>query len=72
MPRMETDDKIESREIFGPVHLMVCKNLDSSEVFEIFVISDNVIRLAGTSKIVTPHLEGFEDHEKLFVMNSLS
>ena len=63
------DDKIESREILGPVHLMACKDLHSREVFKIFVIGDNVNRIARTFEIVTPCLESFKDCKKFFVMN---
>ena len=66
---MEMDDKIESREILRPVYLTAHKDLSSSKVFEIFVISDNINKITGTSKIMMPWLESFEDHKKLFVMN---
>ena len=69
MPRIEIDDKIESREILKPVHLLARKDLSSSKIFKIFMIDDNVNRITRTFKIVTPCLEGFKDFKELFVMN---
>ena len=33
------------------------------EIFEIFVVGDNIDWRSCTSKVVSPNLEGFEDHK---------
>jgi hypothetical protein len=41
----------------------------SSEVFQIFVVNDNVDRSSGTFKIMSPLLESLEDGQEFFIMS---
>ena len=38
------------------------------EIFEIFVVGDNIDQRSWTFEIVSPDFEGFEDHEQLLVV----
>ena len=58
---METDDKVESGEIFGPLCLSTREDFGCGEVLEIPVISDHIDGVTGTLKIVLPLLECFVD-----------
>ena len=50
--RTETDDEVESGEVFGPMCLSVNEDFGCGEVLEILVISDHIDGVAGTFKVV--------------------
>ena len=41
----------------------MCEEFGGHEIFEIFVVSDDVDRRSQTFEVVSPDFEGFEDHE---------
>src|ERR1700733_3112755 len=45
------------------------KEFGSSEVFQIFVVGDNINRSSGTFKIMPPPLESLEDGQEFFIMS---
>ena len=67
--RMEMDDEVESRKVFGPTCLSMCEDFGCGEVLEIPVISDHIDRVAETFEIVSPSFECFIDSKELFVVN---
>ena len=61
--RMEMDNQVESREIFGPLCLLTCEDFGCGEVLKIPVIGDHVDGVAGTFEVVLPSFECFIDSE---------
>ena len=61
--RMETDDEVESRNVFGPSCLSMCEDFGCGEVLEIPVIGDHIDGVAGTFEKVSPSFECFVDSE---------
>jgi len=45
MTRMEPDDKVELRKIFGLLHLPLDQHFGSRKVLKVFVIYDNINRI---------------------------
>ena len=45
---MELDDKVELREVLGPLHLPLGQYLGSIKVLKIFIICNNVDRVDWT------------------------
>ena len=62
---METDDKIESRKVFGPTCLSMREDFSCGEVLEIPVIGDHIDGVAGTFEIVSPSFECFIDRKSV-------
>ena len=60
---METDDKIESGKVFGPMCLSTREDFGRGEVLEIPVISDHIDGVAKTFKVVSPSFKCFVDSE---------
>ena len=65
----ETDDEVESGNVFGPLCLSTRGDFGCGEVLEIPVVSDHINGVVGTFEIVLPSFKGFIDSEQLFVMN---
>src|SRR6266481_412491 len=68
-PGMETDNEVETGEVFRPMCLTACKDLGCGKVLEVPVISDNVDQDSRALKVMSPTFEGFKNCEELFVMN---
>ena len=60
---METNNEVESREVFRPTCLSTREDFGRGEVLEILVIGDHIDRVAGTFKVVSPSFECFVDSE---------
>jgi len=48
MTRMEPDDKIELREILGPLYLPLGQYLSSGKILKVFIVYDNVNGIGQT------------------------
>ena len=56
-------------EVFRPSRLATVQEFCGGEVFQIFVVGNNIDGGSGTFKVVTPDAERFEDSEEFFVMD---
>ncbi len=63
------DDEVELGKEFRPPHLAVVQKLSCGEIFEIFVVGDDVNGSHGTFKVVAPNVECFVDSEELLVVD---
>ena len=68
MTRTEPDDKIELREILGPLYLPLGQYLGSGKILKILMIHNNIDRIGQTFQIVSPNLESFKDSKQFLVM----
>ena len=59
--RMETNNEVESREVFRPTCLSMHEDFGCGEVLEIPVIGDHIDGVTGTFEIVSPSFECFVD-----------
>jgi len=55
------NNEVKLQNIFGPTSLSSGEQFRSTEIFQIFVVSDNIYWQGGTLKIVSPMLESFEN-----------
>ncbi len=69
LPRSEADNEVELGKEFRPPHLAAVQKLGCGEIFEIFVVGDDVNGSHGTFEVVTPNAERFVDSKELLVMN---
>ena len=60
---METDDEVESGNVFRPLCLSTHEDFGCGEVLKILVISDHIDRVAGTFEVVLPSFKCFVDSE---------
>ena len=63
LARVETDDKAELQQIFRPMDLSSGEEFHGCEIFEVFVVRDDINQRSWTFKVVSPDFEGFEDRE---------
>ena len=57
----EMDDEVELQQIFGPTDLSSSEEFGGCEIFEIFVVGDDVNWRSRTFEVVSPNFEGFKD-----------
>ena len=69
LPRSEADDEVELGKEFRPPCLAAVQKLSCGEIFEIFVVGDNVNGSCGTFKVVALNVKHFVDSEELLVMD---
>ena len=67
--RMEVDNEVELRKVFGPLDLVVSEEFGCGKIFKVFVISDNVYCFGGSFEVVVPGLESFENCKQFFVVD---
>ena len=67
--RMEMDDKVELRKVFGPSDLAVSEEFGCGKILQVFVVGENIDCFGGTFKIAAPGLESFKDCEQFFVVD---
>ena len=65
----EADNEVKLREEFRPPHLVAVQKLGRGEIFEIFVVGNNVNGSHGTFEVVVPNVECFVDSKELLVMD---
>ena len=66
---MEADNEVELGKEFRPPRLVAVQKLSCGEIFEIFVVGDDINGSRGTFKVVAPNAECFIDSEELPVMD---
>ena len=66
---MEADNEVKLREKFRPLRLVVLEKLGRGEIFEIFVVGNNVNGSHGTFEVVVPNVEHFVNSEELLVVD---
>src|SRR6266542_6842669 len=69
LPGSEADDEAELGKEFRPPHLAAVQKLSCGEIFEIFVVGNDVNGSRGTFKVVAPNVEHFVDSEELLVVD---
>ena len=69
LPGTEADNEVKLQEKFRPLRLVVLEKLGRGEIFEIFVVGNNVNGSRGTFKVVAPNAECFVDSEELLVVD---
>ena len=69
LPRSEADDEVELEKEFRSWCLAVVQKLSCGEIFEIFVVSDDINGSCGTFKVVAPNVEHFVDSKELLVVD---
>ena len=65
----ETDDHVEGREKFRPVHLSMIEHLCHQEVFEVLVIGSDSEFSWQSFKVVIPIFKSLYDCKELLVIN---
>jgi len=68
MTKVEPDDKVELREVLGPLHLFPGQYLGSRKILKISMIHNNINGIGQTFQIVFPNLESFEDGKQFLVI----
>ena len=68
MTGMESDNKIELREVLGPLHLPLGQHFGDRKVLKVFMIYNNVDGIGQTFQVVLPNLESFKDGKQFLVM----
>jgi len=58
---MKPNNKVEFQKVFRPTSLSSGEQFFGTELFQFFVISNNIYRQGRTLKIVSPMLESFEN-----------
>jgi len=66
--KVEPDDKVELREVLGPLHLSPGQYLGSRKILKISMIHNNINGIGQTFQIVSPNLESFEDGKQFLVI----
>ncbi len=69
LPRMEADNEVELGKEFRPLRLVAVQKLSCGEIFEIFVVGDDINGSCGTFKVVAPNAEHFIDSKELLVVD---
>ena len=57
----ESDDHIESGEVLGPPSLSSSERLGSGEIFEIFVVCNDVHSVMRRFEVMSPRFEGLKN-----------
>jgi len=68
MTRAEPDDKVELKEVLGPLCLFLDQYLGSRKIFKAFMIYNNINGIGQTFQIVSSNLKSFKDSEQFLVM----
>ena len=68
MTRTEPDDKVEIREVLGPLCLPLGQHLGSREILKIFMICNNIDRINQNLQVVLPNFESFKNSKQFLVM----
>ena len=66
--RVESDDKIELGEVFGPPCLPSGQYFGSRKILKVLIICNNIDGIGRTFQIVLPNLKSFEDSKQFLVM----
>src|SRR6266540_5546208 len=61
LPRSEADDEVELGKEFRPLRLVAVQKLSCGEIFEIFVVGDDINGRRGNIKVVVTSAERFID-----------
>ncbi len=69
LPGSEVDDEVKLGKEFRPPRLAAVQKLSCGEIFEIFVVGNDVNGSQGTFEIVVPNAEHFVDSEELLVVD---
>jgi len=59
--KIESDDKVELREVLRPLYLPPGQNLDSRKVLKVFMIYNNVNGIGWTLQVVSLYFKSFKD-----------
>ena len=66
---MVSDCKIELAEEFRPLGLVARQKLSGGEVFQIFVVYDDIYGGSGAFQVMPPGGECLKDHQELLIMS---
>ncbi len=69
LPRSEADDVVKLGKKFRPPCLAAVQKLSCGEIFEIFVVGNDINGSRRTFEVVAPNAECFIDSEELLVMD---
>ena len=64
-----SDCKIELAEEFRPSSLAVCQELGGGEVFQVFVVRDDIYGGGRAFQVMAPGGECLKDHQELLIMS---
>jgi len=66
--RAKPNDKVELREVLGPLRLPLGQYLGHRKILKVLMIHNNIDGIGQTFQIVSPNLESFKDGKQFLVM----